>query len=550
MFNLRSILVRKTRARLRRLVRAHLWLMSNGREAAAHLETARVLLLHRLSIPSWGALGIVPEDYIDHVETVVRQRIGTKVLGSRLMPELMAGRHQRSLELNLPLPASWRSHLIADGFRVSAWRSRISWLVMQIGFLGGAFIRAGRLIRDRECGPATPADGYAVFVNAPRQALPRTPHAYGDAFGMVRWYMESPMRPPEETAAWVITPSLEDQWQAHGFDVTTGPFPSLGSLRRRLRFILAAARILIVGTVASGLGAWWIPPLLGEALLLAYIRCLNSSELARTYLFNNSEYILRPLWTYHAQACGSRVIMVFYSTNMQRLMWSDGTISPVFPGYEIMSWPEYAVWNKEQQQFLIEIGHADAKYHLCGRIDIEDSGDALPVLPKNSVIVFDVAPFRPSALARIGMAPPYYSASMAKQFITDVEAAISRAGLVMIQKSKRDAGTSLDTQYMRLLTDMSADGRMIAAPSSVSVNRLAYRAIAAITMPFSSAAIAAHSLGIASVYYDPTGQAAAFVRAQTDSIEVISDVDSLVTWLVCTKTARLSPCGVEMPPDI
>lgn len=545
LFDIKPVIARRHWARLRRLVRAHRALMSDSEAAAGHLNITRMLFLQPLPIPSWGSFGIVPAPYDRHMETVVRQRISAKVLSSSLMPELMASRHRPERPLVLPLPRTWRTFLAANGFRINNFRSRLSLLIMQAGFLGGACVRTWRLITSRESGPTAPTAGYAVFVDAPRGVLPRTPEAYGRADGLVRWYMEGSLRLPDETAAWVINPGLADQWQAYGITAADGPLPPLKSVRQKLRFAAAAGRILTIGTVVSGLGAWWVSALLSEALLLAYIRCFERTELARTYLFNNSAYILRPLWTYYAEDCGCRVIMVFYSTNMQRLMWLDGTVSPVFPGNEIMTWSEYAVWNKEQQDFLVEIGQTDATYHLCGRVDIEDSGDALPKLPHNSVAVFDVAPFRPSALARIGMAPPYYSASTARQFIEDVEAAIARAGLSMVTKSKREAGKAIDPSYMRYLAMLSEKGRLITAPPSVSVKRLAVDAVAAVTMPFSSAAIAAESLGVPSVYYDPTGLLASLRPKQAVSIQVITNVTQLTDWLIAVATPPATCAGTN-----
>ena len=89
---------------------------------------------------------------------------------------------------------------------------------------------------------------------------------------------------------------------------------------------------------------WWNIILLKEASLSIVVRTHNSKTLAREYLFNNSAYIYRPLWTYEAEAKDSKITLYFYSTNCE-LFKQNKVNSKMALGYQSMTWPRYLVWN-------------------------------------------------------------------------------------------------------------------------------------------------------------------------------------------------------------
>ena len=64
-------------------------------------------------------------------------------------------------------------------------------------------------------------------------------------------------------------------------------------------------------------GRWWHAFMLSEASNLRIVKLNKPNSLAREYLFNNTNFIYRPMWTYQAEHYGSQIILYFYSTNIR-----------------------------------------------------------------------------------------------------------------------------------------------------------------------------------------------------------------------------------------
>ncbi|MEQ8805879.1 MAG: polysaccharide biosynthesis PFTS motif protein [Rhodospirillales bacterium] len=538
MISLKQYLRRRQIRQIRVRARAFRAFQRDGAAAFAHLDTARRMALIELPVPDWCGLGMVPKEHKRHVETLLRQKILNRVLFKSLLPELLASRHQAGRPVVIPVPPVWRQWLTRQGFTVSGWRCRMAWWKNQARTLASAVFQTARILFNIDHRPPAPPAGYAVLLNAPPNALPATPGDYDKALGLVRWYREHGLRLPQEEHNWMECPRRSGQWRGHQIDIVSHPLPGLRSARQRFRFLIASSRVLGSAILMTAIGAWWAPTLALEGIMLAHFRCLDGPSVASSYVFNNSSWIYRPLWTYEAEACGARVIMLFYSTNMQHLPWDDGRVSPIFPGYEIMSWSEYAVWNEEQRDFLVRMGHRDATYHICGRVDVEDTGDPAPEIPADTILVFDVSPFRPTRLAELGLVPPYYSSSNMQRFITDIVAAAECAGVNLVLKSKRSLRDMMDRDYRNLLDACARRKHVTVAAPTISIGRMPDNVLGAISIPFTSAALAAQQKGIRSIYYDPTAMVGPLGRSHAKSIAVLSNAEQLKAWMVELKAGR------------
>ena len=541
---LKRFLARRRLRQIRHLTRAFLALMRDGDAAADHMDRARRLALVRLPVPAWCGLGILPRDQAGRVEAMARQKIFASILYKHLFPELLTGSRDRSRPLVLPIPPAWRRWLEGEGFAIATWRCRLGWWREQLRSLAGAYYQTFRLALNLDRRPDAPESGYAALLNAPRNALPVRPGDYGEAKGLVRWYRDGDLRLPNEDFIWLECPSRRGQWQTDGIEIVSHALPRLRTPGQRARFLASALYVLTMGTLASAMGAWWAPKLTGEAVMLAYFKCLDDRSVASSYVFNNSSWIFRPLWTYAAEERGGRVIMLFYSSNMQPMPWTNGRISPVFPGYEIMTWPEYAVWNEEQRDFLIGLGHGGAAYHICGSVDLEDAGDPVPALPRDAILVFDVSIFRPSRLAQMGLVPPYYSAATARRFLEDLQTAADLAEVSLVVKSKRNVPHMMDRDYRNLMAAASQRPNVQIAAPTISIGRLPATVLGSVSAPFTSAALATDRRGIPSVYYDPTGQTPALRSAQSRTIDILTDVEQLTAWMIGLKqNSRAAGCN-------
>ena len=154
-------------------------------------------------------------------------------------------------------------------------------------------------------------------------------------------------------------------------------------------------------------GRWWYAFLLRESAKAAMVRFQIADNLARDYLFHNSDWIYRPIWTYEAEKKGSRIIFYFYSTNCEIFKCSDGY--PIQTNsWQAMNWPLYLVWDKYQVDFVRRAIGATANIEVVGPIWFQTSSVEIPELPVNTVAVFDVPPRRSSRYQILGVSEEYY----------------------------------------------------------------------------------------------------------------------------------------------
>jgi polysaccharide biosynthesis PFTS motif protein len=80
--------------------------------------------------------------------------------------------------------------------------------------------------------------------------------------------------------------------------------------------------VLILDAILSLLdllrGKYWYALLLSESFRSFHFRLLKPEQISADYLFHNSGYLFRPVWTYDAEEAGSRVLFYFYSSNIER----------------------------------------------------------------------------------------------------------------------------------------------------------------------------------------------------------------------------------------
>lgn len=322
------------------------------------------------------------------------------------------------------------------------------------------------------------------------------------------------------------------------------PIPRLSRIGALIRFALWGFTATVVATFDYFRRRWGHAVMLNEAATGAVARFQGEHKLAREYLFHNSGWIYRPLWTYDAEARGSKVTFYFYSTNCESFKTADGY--PVQANsWQVMTWPCYLVWDEYQADFARRAVGANANIDVVGQIWFASSARELPSLPVASVAVFDVQPHRASRYRMLGEPLEYYTPETANQLLLDAHLAICAAGGVMVLKRKRDIGTLVHPRYAGVLARLNGSDRFVAVDPDISAIRVIEKCAAVISMPFSSTALIARDLGKPSIYYDPHGVVQRDDRA-AHGIPVVIGSDELRQWITA-QLARIEQCQPSSP---
>jgi polysaccharide biosynthesis PFTS motif protein len=196
-----------------------------------------------------------------------------------------------------------------------------------------------------------------------------------------------------------------------------------------------------------------------------------------------------------------------------------------------MNWPEYAVWNEQQAQFVRSVsGQFIRMINVCGPVPFIDSGEKIQDLPANSIAVFSVAAQRSSSLARRGVLPEYYSSDSIVQFLEQSYQAISRINGTMVLKTKRQSLSGDDRAYLDYVETLAKRSNVICIDSDVAAARLIERTNASISIPFTSTALVAESFGKPACYYDAARLLDVSYKGH-EGVEFFSDALSVESWL-------------------
>lgn len=527
-----NILKRLYVRRLRRVLRGHRVLKKS--DSLEKINTANIAFTTTGCIKDGFYSKIIFGAAANSAELAIRQYLLMRLAGVQFGKAILYTHGKMGAKVVYPLPPEWRKIVNEHGFEVATVRSTVLWNALVIIFLaygimsiGKTFLRGIKEIIK----PSLPALGrYAFFDGLSVNNFPRSPE---DGFGqdIISWYQRWPGRTSELDA---ISHTVKSVTQARAIGVplfslrsAISPPTKLTTLFRYLGWGVAAS---VIATIDFFRGRWWHAVLLSEASKAALMRMHQSDQLARDYLFHNSSWIYRPLWTYEAEAKGSRIILYFYSTNIEAFKRPGRDPLRAYCGYQAMTWPRYLVWDEYQADFVRRVACGDPCIDVVGSIHFSDNTNKMPALPARTVAVFDVQPVRDVFYNTLAIDFDYYTPTTANQFLIDVHEILKEVGCSLALKRKRDIGRLAHPAYRRFVEEFEKLPHCIHVDPDVAAVNVIEGCIAIISTPFTSTALLGRALGKPSVYYDPNGMIQKDDQA-AHGIDILCGQDELRVWL-------------------
>ncbi|MCX6237730.1 MAG: polysaccharide biosynthesis PFTS motif protein [Bacteroidia bacterium] len=529
---MRNIIKRYQIRRLRQILRGHRYLEktnSLGRINTVRraMETAQFYNGSAYYSP------IIFGSGVKNAETIVQQYLLNRVATFYLGKSLLHALGKPGSAVHHPLPSEWRKIVGQYNFKVSKIRSAFVWKGFLLLFLCYGLVSIGRKILfcfKEIIRPSFPElRSYVFFEDLTAGQLPQ-PCNDGRSYDIITWYRQ-----------WVGRVIGLDNLchRVKGASTRTlDPIPvvSLPSILPPLTQNILLWRYIIWAIAASLLaifdlirGRWWHALMLSEASSAALVKLQNPNKLAREYLFHNSNHTYRPLWTYEAEKKGSRIIFYFYSANVEAFKCSK-EYPPPWIGWRTATWPIYLVWDKYQADFIRRSVSMKPNINIVGSIWFNASPNEMPVLPPNSIAVFDVQPVRDAFYQTLGIDFDYYIPNTCNQFLIDIFDSLKKHKATLILKRKREIGKLSHYKYRNLLTDLKKQNNFIEVENTIEAQRIIENCTAVISMPFTSTALLGRELKKPSIYYDPHGQIQKDDRG-AHGIPIITDIEELREWV-------------------
>jgi polysaccharide biosynthesis PFTS motif protein len=465
-------------------------------------------------------------------ELALRQYLLVLIGGVNINKALLRAAGTPNGVVSHPMPKDWRSIVRLHGFDVSEWSCKIYWAAFVLGMWGYGVIRTLRIMAEglRSRQRSRPdASCSAYFSNLSKANLPKN-EADAGSYDIVSWYVQWPGKsltisavshnvlgvPPMQLAGLPVSPQK-------------GPLPRLVGAGELAAYALWSLFATLFSAVDAFRGRWWHAVLLNQAAYAAQARYVPNATLASVYMFHNSDWIYRPLWTYEVERQGKEVVMYFYATNTETFKRPEG-YPPMYYGYRAMNWPRYLVWDEYQADFVYAATAGVGRLDVVGPIWFQGKAGEVPCEAGLSVAVFDVTPTRSSWYRLLGLDSEFYVPETVNAFLRDILYAVSQQHGRMLWKPKRDVSRAAHPRYRTYIEHLASVSNVTLVDPAISAISVIHAATVTISLPFTSTALLARHMGKPSVYYDPRGMVESDDRA-AHGIPVLSGPDALETWL-------------------
>jgi polysaccharide biosynthesis PFTS motif protein len=473
---------------------------------------------------------------VNQAELIIRQYlISRTIVGTNFSKSLLYTCKKPRAWVTHPLPPEWRKVVSQQGFKIPVLWGSLIWnsyvlIIFACGVLSICKIIFAS-IKAMYTHSEPRLENFVYFVGLTKNNLPHT--LPGEpSYDIISWYCQWFGRVKEINAFGHDVKGFES-YSVSGIPVVSMPFviPLFTKFGTLMRYIHWSSTAIVFCIIDLFRGRWWHALLLEEASLATAVRFQNPQKLARDYLFHNSNYPYRPLWTYEAAKKNAKITFYFYSTaSGAGFKRANGSYPRSYFGYSSMNWPHYLVWDNHQANAIRQVVGEHANVSIVGSIWFHASGVKLPVLSSKAIAVFDVQPVRDSFYQSFGIDFDYYTPSTAIQFLSDIDTVLTRYECQFVLKRKRNIGRLVHPKYRQFIKQLEKHSNFMGVDPDVSAVQLIKKCAAVISMPFTSTAILAKELGKPSIYYDPHGLIQKDDQGAHD-IDILYGPKELAAWV-------------------
>jgi polysaccharide biosynthesis PFTS motif protein len=467
----------------------------------------QTLTNHSLILTSQDFSPVVMGRGAESSEIIVRQYLLARCGGLNLNRALLLALGKKQGRVVFYLPREWREVLTLHGFEVARLRSAVLWQLYVCAHLLYGVVTIGKIaLAGITYGIVTDSKrkNYVHFADLGPGNLPQEINGSKN-HDVISWYLNlSGKTIGIEAVHHSVANVLPTAVGEIAVLPRRGPLPDLESGGAVANYALWGLRACVIAAIDCLRGKWWHGLLLSQAAVAAQVRTLPADSLAREYLFHNSGWIYRPLWTYEAERRGSAVTFYFYSTNCESFKRLE-EYPPLPYGWKAMTWPHYLVWDEYQADFVRRAVGEHVNISVVGQIWFQSSAIEMPHFDKPGVAVFDVTPHRQSRYCTLGLDYEFYVPATSNRFLEHIANATRQLDAVMLWKRKRKIGAIAHPHYRHFADRLSERGDVVLVDPDISAQRVIESSCAVISMPFTSTALIARELGKPSYYYDPTG---------------------------------------------
>jgi polysaccharide biosynthesis PFTS motif protein len=265
--------------------------------------------------------------------------------------------------------------------------------------------------------------------------------------------------------------------------------------------------------------------------LVNYRLASNKSFFFDEYLFNNSNVLYRPLWSYIAEKNKSLISHYFYSTNIERFKINDDNFDSDPFCWKFSTWQKFYFWDQFQLNFFKSKLNYSFKYKIVGPTLFNFTSLIKSLnFKKNTILIFDVQPVRITYYRELAFGQEYYVRDNCIKFINDICYSANKIGFKVVIKRKRNIGNMIDYIYLNNIKKLINNNLLSEVDPNIPAEFLLKSCENVICMPFTSVAIFANNLSKNVSYYDSTSKIAKDDNA-SHGVKILSNNAELNNWI-------------------
>ncbi len=443
------------------------------------------------------------------LEQNFQQYLVLNILTVSFNEKLLAVFSNKNKKISHPLPYEWRIELEKFGFVVNTFSNKINYKIFSLKFfLKGIYELLYLIIQSVFYSKSKIHDlsGSVYFHNLKDKNIPKK--ISKDNHDIISWYMSRFGNSESDEGKiniYVNYDKIDVNLKSY-IKYIESPVLIKIKYKKLLLFIYHSIKSLI-----NSFFSLFSRDIHGLILSFQIIRFLrihysNYNSFPKKVLFNNSDYIYRPLWTFAFDKNITEVILYFYSTNCETFKSPSGYVKQQ-NFWHLCNWDIYYVWDDYQYDFIIRNISYPSKIQIVGIVDFQNSSIPFKIINTNSIkiAVFDVQPTRSSWYQTLGIDIEYYVPNVVNSFNNDIFETLSKFNIDIFFKGKRHIGSLADKFYQKNLSKWSKSNKINILDPDISARQIIENCDIVISMPFSTPSVIAKLLNKTTYYYDPTG---------------------------------------------
>jgi len=440
-----------------------------------------------------------------NIELISRQYYTILFGKMRLEKEILLSLGKKKSIKFFPLHYKHCNVLLNNGIKVSFFWTRITfWFVMTLIWFTAILLFIKTIFKRK--GIKSEEVNFKPFIYFDGLNQNNLPDFYlnGTSYDIVTWYLNS-QKPKLKQIFHNVSNSKKINYKGFEINSIKGPLPYPKNYNK---YIISSFKLIFKNLYSLFKGEWWKALLLNEFLKAKRFDFADKYQIAKEYLFYDSESIYRPLWTYKAENFGAKIILYSYSTNER--------IKPAF-GEEknsdfikLMSWQEYWVWDKFQNALLKDNLSENIKTKIVGPINFSSKAIDIRNNDKYTIAIFDSPPHKNSKFFSFSTSQEYgfNKSEVHINFINDIlHICGEKSEIHFYFKVKRNRDKNLeDNGYSNFLNNLKNRKNFYFLNGDISAAYLIEKSDLIFSFPFTSTGVIAKLKNKKSFYYDPTGR--------------------------------------------